>query len=84
MSLTPLFHNASKGTPHVLLQLSVRSFNRYKSNSIELKNITLINGQIMYTDVIFGANVKANRGKRLRRRINMNEIKKITSWLSAT
>ena len=74
MNINPLFENISKGTPHVLLQLSVRSFKRYQSNSNELKDVSVKDGEVSYNNVIYGVNLKGNGGQKVRKRMNLNKI----------
>ena len=57
MEIKPFFYTLIQGTPHDLLELSVRSYYRYKSNSIELTDLSLVNSNIRYNNVKYGSNL---------------------------
>ena len=54
IGVKPSLSMAFSGAPHVLMELSVRIFNRYKKNSIILNGINVTNGIVNYYHVEHG------------------------------
>lgn len=77
IDISPVFDKKIKCTPHVLMELSNRSYLRFKSNAIELKGINVKDGQVTYTNVIYGDNIQVKLNKKMAcNNINLNEMKK--------
>ena len=55
--IEPYLTSQIKGTHHVLMELSTRSFKRFKNNSIVLDELTVQDGIVSYNNVTYGSNV---------------------------
>ena len=77
IDIMPVFDAKVKCTPHVLMELSVRSYLRFKNNSIQLKEFTITNGCICYNTVVYGNNIRMKYNNQTKcNDINLNETKK--------
>ena len=73
--IEPYLTSQIKGTPHVLMELSTRSFKRFKNNSIVLDELTVQDGIVSYNNVTYGSNVCHMKTASSSFRINLNEMK---------
>ena len=75
--ILPVFDCNVKCTPHVLMELSTRSYLRHKSNSIQLKGVNINKGCISYDNVVYGNNIRPEVNNETKcNGINLHEIKK--------
>ena len=76
IDISPMFDKNTKCTPHVLMELSTRSYQRFKNNAIELDGLNISNGMITYTHVKYGNNIRLQLNKKMAcHTINLNEMK---------
>ena len=55
--IAPYLTSKIEGTPHVLMELSTRSFKRFKNKSIIIDELTIQDGTVSYSNVTYGSNV---------------------------
>ena len=74
--IEPYLTSQIEGTPHVLMELSTRSFKRFKNNSVIIDELTVHDGIVSYNNVTYGSNVYHMKTASSSFRINLNEMKK--------
>ena len=73
--IKPYLTSSIAGTPHVLMELSNRSFKRFKNNAIILDELILCDGRISFEYVTHGSNVRCVKINSSTYRINLNKMK---------
>ena len=63
LEIEPVFNNKNKGSPFILMELSMRDYKRMRHNMIELTDIFLFEDMFAYHNVQYGKNIRFSSQK---------------------